>query len=81
MKITDGIGSNPVHTANGMGCFAAQLIKHLKEEVGNVYIMPPDAKDCWEEYTYTISGEPGKPLHLTINGGYDGLLDNFKPKD
>jgi len=40
--------------ANGMGCLSAQLIAHLKTDVGNIYLYPPNTKDCWEEYTYYI---------------------------
>ena len=39
---------------NGMGCLAAWLIGELKEDIGNVYIYPPDAVDVGEEYTYTV---------------------------
>lgn len=42
--------------ANGYGCLAAQLVKHLKTEPGGIYIYPVDSIDCGEEYTYTIEG-------------------------
>lgn len=40
--------------ANGMGCLAAQLVGQLKDGVGNVYLYPLDARDCWQEYEYHI---------------------------
>lgn len=40
--------------ANGMGCLAAQLVAHLKQGPGNIYIYPPKSTDCGEEYVYTI---------------------------
>jgi hypothetical protein len=40
--------------ANGSGCLAAQLIKHMKDGIGSIYIQFPDAIDCGEEYVYTI---------------------------
>ena len=56
--------------ANGMGCLAAQLIAHLKEDqLGNVYIAPPDANDMWEEYTYKVKLDKSKGLLLNYNGG------------
>lgn len=42
--------------ANGMGCLAAQLVAHFKEEPGNNYLYPVTAKDCGQEYVYTVYG-------------------------
>ena len=54
--VVNGYNSlTPKRSANGMGCLAAQLIAHFKDGIGNVYIYHPDAEDCGEEYTYTIS--------------------------
>ena len=54
--VVNGYNSlTPKRAANGMGCLAAQLIAHFKDGIGNVYIYHPDAEDCGEEYTYTIS--------------------------
>jgi len=60
-KIVNGFGSNDGFNCNGMGCLAAQLIKELKDGIGNIYIYPPDAEDCWEDYIYTISDVGGNP--------------------
>ena len=49
--------------ANGMGCLAAQAVKHFKDEVGNVYLYPTDAHDVGEEYTYVIY-VAGKTLRM-----------------
>lgn len=51
MKINRGIsGCEELRKeANGMGCFAAQLIAHLKHRVGGLYIDIP----CEEEGDYT----------------------------
>lgn len=54
--VVNGYNSlTPKRSANGMACLAAQLIAHFKNGIGNVYIYHPDAEDCGEEYTYTIS--------------------------
>jgi hypothetical protein len=44
-------GNNPTKAANGMGCLAAQVIKHFKEEIGNIYIALPKYH---EAYNYEI---------------------------
>jgi len=70
MKIVNGIsGKEPPKFANGMGCLAAQVIAHFKTEPGDVAILPPGTRDCWEEYVYVISGETGdiEPT-LTVEG-------------
>ena len=40
--------------ANGAGCLAAQMFQHFKDGPGAIYLYPPGAKDCGEEYTYYI---------------------------
>jgi hypothetical protein len=40
--------------ANGMGCFAAQMIAHFKNSVGGFYIYPVDSTDCWQDYEYHV---------------------------
>ena len=59
--VVNGYNSGtPKRSANGMGCLAAQLIAHFKDDIGNIYIHHPDDKDCGEEFTYTIYEEDGK---------------------
>jgi len=48
------VGDKEGTHANGMQCFAAQLVKFLKNDIGNVYIYPAGSKDCGEEYTYRL---------------------------
>jgi hypothetical protein len=62
MPITNGISGPRTlgASANGIGCFAAQLIKHLKEEVGNVYLRTTDAESHGEEYSYNVREKDGK---------------------
>lgn len=45
---------------NGMGCLAAQVVAHLKDGIGNVYLHPAGSRDLGEEYIYTITEEDGK---------------------
>jgi len=65
--VVNGFGiKNPEKCANGMGCLAAQLVCHLKDGVGNVYIYPVESKDCDEEYVYHIRHEEGIGLTIEI---------------
>ena len=56
-KICNGIGvsESPTKLANGMGCLAAQIVAHFKENVGGIYLHPSGTRDCGEEYIYTVS--------------------------
>jgi hypothetical protein len=54
LRITNGISGDDKNTANGMGCLAAQLVKKLKEQVGNVYIRDTGPESHGEEYSYTL---------------------------
>ena len=50
-RISNGIAEDAF---NGMGCAAATLVAGLKDGPGGVYLYPPDAKECGEEFVYTI---------------------------
>jgi hypothetical protein len=43
-----------------MGCFAAQLIKLLKEKIGNVYIRDTSADSHGEEFSYNVREKDGR---------------------
>jgi hypothetical protein len=43
-----------------MDCFAAQLIKHLKKEAGNVYIRDTGPESHGEEYVYNLYENNGQ---------------------
>ena len=66
--------------ANGMGCFAAQLLSFLKSGIGNVYVEPLNAYGVGEEFTYRIWKDDGK-VRLSVDYGddtcYNGLLSDF----
>lgn len=55
--IVNGLGSDnkDKKIANGMGCFAAQLIADFKDGAGQFYLQTPKLGiDCWQEYEYHI---------------------------
>jgi hypothetical protein len=68
MTIANGISGDPKGTANGMGCFAAQLIGHLKNRVGNVYIRNTRPASQGEEFSYNLHERNGK-LWLDVLAG------------
>ena len=70
-EIVDGLSleAQEKKIANGMGCLAAQLIKHLKEEPGGIYIVPPG--DHAQEFEYYILEIEGK-LYIVV---YNNLID------
>ncbi len=62
-------GISETRVFNGMGCFAAQLVAHMKHEAGGFYIYAPGSKDCGEEFVYEVRGGLGfdfAPLPIVI---------------
>lgn len=92
MRITNGISGDPTGTANGMGCFAAQLVKHLKEKVGNVYIRSTDQASHGEEFSYNLREKDGRIWIDALAGSvtffgmpgkpiFSGFASDFKVSD
>lgn len=67
-KIVNGIpcGADDSKMFNGMGCLAAAVVAHFKNGVGGFYLHSAGTRDCWEDYTYYISGNVGKEPKLMI---------------
>lgn len=61
--------------ANGMGCLAAQLVAHFKEEPGGIYLFPPGTTDVGEEYVYTIRDKGGFHIRAYNVWGETTLFD------
>lgn len=91
LTLVNGI-RDPEGVANGMSCFAAQLVAALKDEAGGFYIQAPDDDTEWADFIYdfrpNILGYPehGEKRHLclklTANIGqkpvvYDGPFASF----
>ena len=65
VRIVTGLPLDPDdNTHNGMGCFTAGLIKHLKNGPGDVYIEKPGTDDRYQSYIYTIA--PAADKHKVI---------------
>jgi hypothetical protein len=58
-QLVNGIQERNSFIANGMGCLAAQLVKHLKKGVGDVYIRDTGPESQGEEYIYNVSERDG----------------------
>jgi hypothetical protein len=71
-KIINGIGMDQTaeNSANGAGCLAAQLVAHLKDKIGNVYLEPRMKVDgeCGEEYVYRLHVND-KDISVVLSGG------------
>lgn len=85
VEILNGYGGSSKIPAqfNGMGCLAAYLVGELKEQkIGNVYLFTPNAKDCGEDFVYTLSEKNGK-LYMKVQDVwnkailFNGLLKDF----
>lgn len=62
-KLVNGL-SGEKKVFNGMGCFAAALVEHLKDGPGGTYIVPKGQK---EEYNYVVRGSSFEECPLTIS--------------
>lgn len=67
--IVNGFGpgqENAVGTiANGADCFAAQLVAHFKDTVGNFYLRTTDQdQDSGQEYEYHLFVQEGVPVQI-----------------
>lgn len=79
ITVVNGFGSNmEIGTyANGMGCLAAQLIKHLKKDIGNIYLVEPKSGNMGEEYVYRVDWTKDKGLVMSVNGGTNLTPEEF----
>ena len=55
--MVNGIGQTDKKIANGPGCLAAQLVAHLKDGAGGIYINPVSAVDCGQDYQYHVHAD------------------------
>ena len=68
---------------NGMGCLAAQLVAHFKQESGGFYMYSVDQKDCGQDFEYHIMYDDGTLKIKVYNCGVNffGLTqdDTYEP--
>ena len=67
IKLVNGIADYEAKIANGAGCLAAQIVKHFKDGVGNIYLYPhKKGQDADQEYEYHIHCDPDKQILFKI---------------
>jgi len=64
--MVNGLTGGDKKVFNGMGCLAAQVVAHFKEDAGGFYLYPADTRDCWEEYLYVVTGNTGEVPHIQV---------------
>lgn len=52
LRLVNGLQDSDPHVANGMGCFAAQLVAALKTEPGGFYLFSPNRDEDLRQYDY-----------------------------
>ena len=67
--IVNGLGRKGDKLFNGIGCMAASIIAHLKDEPGNVYIEDKDRPHTWLDYKYYVWGDYYKSIWISIFDG------------
>jgi hypothetical protein len=76
-KIVNGYKDKSGTTeSNGMGCFAASLIGHLKKGIGNIYLHPIDF-NAQEEYEYKITKDKVSVLNYRRESIFLGSWEDF----
>lgn len=76
-KLVNGIrGDEPPKFANGLGCLAAQIIAHFKNEPGGIYLYPAGSSNVGEEYVYIVGGEVGCEPTIKVDE-YSGPASGF----
>ena len=78
--VVNGLSSGQEKVANGIGCLAAQTVKHLKDGPGNVYLQKSRNKD-WEDYEYFIWCKEGHSVWISIFDYYKNCIFVGEPSD
>jgi hypothetical protein len=87
IKLVNGISmEDGRQIANGMGCFAAQLVTAMKDGPGGIYLHAPSEEFGWADYVYdfrpNVPGHPGweqgkkaeRHLMLKVTSHYNNLV-------
>jgi len=76
--VVNGLSSGQGKVANGIGCLAAQTVKYLKDEPGQIYLYKPGKRD-WEDYEYFIWCKEGHGVWISIFDYNDNCIFVGKP--
>lgn len=84
-KVVNGFGLDDKEgeSANGMGCLAAQVVAHFKDEsgIGGIYLHAGGTRDVGEEYVYTVYLNDGVVWLKAEYGDDGGVLFDGPAKD
>lgn len=80
MKLVNGFSRSDIPQANGMGYAAAQIVVALKGGVGNVYLYPAGASDCWEKFVYHVRPD-GETFKIKVEDSKGNYLFGCRVKD
>jgi len=85
LKLVNGL-SGVRAVANGMGCLAAQVVAHLKDGAGSIYIRDTGPESHGEQYVYNLYDVDGR-VWITVFEDeweeeamvpvYNGFIDEF----
>ena len=68
--VVNGLSLETKKVANGMGCLACQVVEHFKQgEPGGFYLDAAGARDCGEEYIYTLRNTKDGHINLQVRSG------------
>ena len=72
INIGNGLGRDPELNkyANGVGCFAAQILTHFKDRPGGLYLSPIDDYYSWADYIYNLFPKEGEETYMSIYDTY-----------
>ncbi len=77
--IVNGINhKTPEDAANGMDCFAAQVIAKFKRKIGDIYLVPIGQTEEWNYFLYS---KDNRIWVRILENGYDGPLADLDTGD
>jgi len=86
LKLVNGLSCDDARVANGMGCLAAQVVAHLKDGAGSIYIRDTGPESHGEQYVYNLYDVDGR-VWITVFEDeweeeamvpvYNGFIDEF----
>jgi hypothetical protein len=76
--VVNGLSTGQEKVANGIGCLAAQTVKYLKDEPGQIYLHKPGKRD-WEDYEYFVWCKEGHGVWISIFDYNDNCIFVGKP--
>lgn len=82
LVIVNGLSPDETRrVANGPWCLAAQLVTQFKKGPGSIYLYPPNATNCWQDYEYHLDvswdGVTVKVMGYAEEPIFEGSVEEF----